>query len=91
MLFDEAGTAPTRPSAALFCHAESAGAKVIVAGDSGQLPSVAAGAWFAAASHELGGPELRQVVRLAYYGLRDGEIRCLARRSRASAKEKLAA
>ena len=26
----------------------------------------------------------------AYYGLRDGEIRCLARRSRASAKEKLA-
>jgi len=33
----------------------------------------------------------RQILTLSYYGLRDGEIRCLARRSRASAKEKLAA
>jgi transposase len=33
----------------------------------------------------------RETLTLAYYGLRDGEIRCLARRSRASAKEKLAA
>jgi transposase len=33
----------------------------------------------------------REILTLAYYGLRDGEIRCLARRSRASAKEKLAA
>jgi transposase len=32
----------------------------------------------------------RQILTLSYYGLRDGEIRCLARRSRASAKEKLA-
>ncbi|HWE13386.1 MAG TPA: IS110 family transposase [Solirubrobacteraceae bacterium] len=32
----------------------------------------------------------REILTLAYYGLRDGEIRCLARRSRASAKEKLA-
>jgi conjugative relaxase-like TrwC/TraI family protein len=63
VVFDEAGTAPTRPSAALFSHAESAGAKVIVAGDTGQLPPVAAGGWFAAISQELGGPELRQVVR----------------------------
>jgi transposase len=31
----------------------------------------------------------REILTLAYYGLRDGEIRCLARRSRASAKEKL--
>ena len=33
----------------------------------------------------------RKILTLCYYGLRDGEIRCLARRSRASAKEKLAA
>jgi transposase len=33
----------------------------------------------------------RHILTLSYYGLRDGEIRCLARRSRASAKEKLAA
>jgi len=32
----------------------------------------------------------RKILTLSYYGLRDGEIRCLARRSRASAKEKLA-
>jgi len=32
----------------------------------------------------------RQILTLSYYGLRDGEIRCLACRSRASAKEKLA-
>ena len=33
----------------------------------------------------------RRILTLSYYGLRDGEIRCLARRSRASAKPKLAA
>ena len=33
----------------------------------------------------------REILTLAYYGLRDGQIRCLARRSRASAKAKLAA
>ena len=63
VLFDEAGSAPTRPSAALLLHAERAGAKVIAAGDGGQLPPVAAGGWFAATARELGGPELRQVVR----------------------------
>jgi conjugative relaxase-like TrwC/TraI family protein len=63
VLFDEAGTAPTRPSAELFARAERAGAKVIVVGDSGQLPSVAAGGWFAAIADTIGGPELRQVMR----------------------------
>ena len=33
----------------------------------------------------------RHILTLAYYGLRDGEIRCVAPRSRASATEKLAA
>jgi conjugative relaxase-like TrwC/TraI family protein len=63
VLFDEAGTAPTRPSASLLSRAEDAGAKVIVVGDSGQLPSVGAGGWFAAVAEALGGPELRQVMR----------------------------
>jgi conjugative relaxase-like TrwC/TraI family protein len=63
VLFDEAGTAPTRPSAALFAAAHQAGAKVIVVGDSGQLPSVAAGGWFAGVSKRIGGPQLRQVMR----------------------------
>jgi conjugative relaxase-like TrwC/TraI family protein len=63
VLFDEAGMAPTRLSAELFSHAEQAGAKVIVAGDAGQLPSVAAGGWFAAVAETLGGPELREVMR----------------------------
>jgi conjugative relaxase-like TrwC/TraI family protein len=63
VLFDEAGSAPTRPSAALFAYAERAGAKVIAAGDSGQLPSVAAGGWFAALTDTLGGPQLREVMR----------------------------
>jgi conjugative relaxase-like TrwC/TraI family protein len=63
VLFDEAGTAPTRPSADLFARAEAAQVKVIVVGDSGQLPSVAAGGWFAAIADSLGGPELRQVLR----------------------------
>lgn len=63
VLFDEAGSAPTRPSAELFAHAEHSQAKLIAVGDSGQLPSVAAGGWFAAISERLGGPELRQVMR----------------------------
>ena len=33
----------------------------------------------------------RQILTLSYYGLRNGEIRCLARRSRASAKARQAA
>jgi ATP-dependent exoDNAse (exonuclease V) alpha subunit len=63
VLFDEAGTAPTRPSSALLAHADRADAKVIVTGDSGQLPPVAAGGWFAAVAQMLDGPELRDVMR----------------------------
>lgn len=63
LLFDEAGSAPTRPSAELLAQAERVGAKVIAVGDTGQLPSVAAGGWFAAIAKRLGGPELRQVMR----------------------------
>src|SRR5204863_3365708 len=63
ILFDEAGSAPTRPSAELFEFAERARARVIAVGDAGQLRSVAAGGWFAALAETLGGPQLRQVMR----------------------------
>ena len=63
LLFDEAGSAPTRPSAELLDQAERATAKVIAAGDPGQLPSVAAGGWFAAIAETLGGPRLREAMR----------------------------
>ncbi len=63
VLIDEAGMAPTRQSAVLFEAAERAGAKLIAAGDAGQLPSVQAGGWFATLKRDLGGPELRQVMR----------------------------
>lgn len=80
VLMDEAGTAPTRPSAALFAYAERGGAKVIAVGDSGQLPSVAAGGWFAALTEAFDGPQLREVTRQrdpadreALEGLHDGD------------------
>jgi conjugative relaxase-like TrwC/TraI family protein len=63
ILFDEAGMAPTRQTATLLAHAEQAGAKVIAAGDAGQLPAVQAGGWFAALTRELGGVQLREVMR----------------------------
>ena len=63
VLLDEAGMAPTRQSAALFAAAERAGSKIIAAGDGGQLPSVQAGGWFTTLARELGGPELRTVIR----------------------------
>jgi hypothetical protein len=63
VLFDEAGTAPTRPSAALLEAAARVGAKVIAVGDAGQLPSVAAGGWFAHVAKTIGGPGLRDVMR----------------------------
>jgi conjugative relaxase-like TrwC/TraI family protein len=63
LLLDEAGSAPTRPSAELLDQAERAASKVIAAGDPGQLPSVAAGGWFAAIADRVGGPQLREVMR----------------------------
>ncbi len=63
VLLDEAGMAPTRESAVLFEAAERAGAKLVAAGDVGQLPSVEAGGWFATLTRELRGSELRHVMR----------------------------
>ncbi len=81
VLIDEAGMAPTRQSAVLFEAAARAGAKLIAAGDIGQLPSVQAGGWFASLSRELAGPELREVMRqrdpgerAALEALHDGNV-----------------
>ena len=71
---DEAGMAPTRPTARLLEHAARVGAKVIAIGDSGQLPSVLAGGWLRAVGQRVGVLRLSEVIRQ-----RDpGERRALA-------------
>jgi ATP-dependent exoDNAse (exonuclease V) alpha subunit len=72
LLFDEAASTPTRPSAELLAQAERAGAKVIAAGDPGQLQSVAAGGWFAAIANRLDRLKLREVMRQRDSSERDG-------------------
>jgi conjugative relaxase-like TrwC/TraI family protein len=63
LLIDEAGMAETRLTAALFAHAERAGAKVIAVGDPGQLQSVQAGGWLAALAEQRPELALREVIR----------------------------
>jgi conjugative relaxase-like TrwC/TraI family protein len=63
LILDEAGMAPTRPSARLLQAAERAGAKVIAIGDPGQLASVQAGGWLRAVGRELGAHPLTEVMR----------------------------
>ena len=63
IVLDEAGMAPTRPTARLLEHAARAGAKVIAIGDSGQLPSVLAGGWLRAVGERVGALELTEVMR----------------------------
>lgn len=63
VLLDEAGMAPTRLTAALFAHAERAGAKLIAVGDPGQLRSVPAGGWLAALAGQRPELALREVIR----------------------------
>jgi hypothetical protein len=60
---DEAGMAPTRQTAELFAYAERAEAKVIAAGDPGQLRSVEAGGWLGAIARRQPTPALREVMR----------------------------
>jgi conjugative relaxase-like TrwC/TraI family protein len=74
IVLDEAGMAPTRPTARLLEHAARARAKVIAIGDSGQLPSVLAGGWLRAVGERVGALRLTEVIRQ-----RDpGERRALA-------------
>jgi conjugative relaxase-like TrwC/TraI family protein len=82
LIIDEAGMASTRLSERLLAHAAAVGAKVIVIGDPGQLPSVHAGGWLRAISDRLGSARLTEVMRqrdpqerLALAGLHDGNPR----------------
>ncbi|WP_249011855.1 MobF family relaxase [Conexibacter sp. DBS9H8] len=63
IVIDEAGMAPTRITARLLEHADTAGAKVIAIGDSGQLPSVLAGGWLKAVGQRVGEVRLTEVMR----------------------------
>ena len=63
VVLDEAGMAPTRPTARLLEHAAHMGAKVIAIGDSGQLPSVLAGSWLRAVGERVGALRLTEVIR----------------------------
>jgi hypothetical protein len=79
VIFDEAGMGSTRLSARLFEHAAEVGAKVIVIGDPGQLPSVSAGGWMRAVGERVGTVRLTEVMRqrdpmerLALAALHDG-------------------
>jgi len=63
VVLDEAGMAPTRPTARVFEHAARVGAKVIAIGDSGQLPSVLAGGWLRAVGERVGALRLTEVIR----------------------------
>ena len=59
VVIDEAGMVGTRMLARLLAHAERAGAKVVLAGDSEQLPEIEAGGCFRGLVARLGAVELR--------------------------------
>ena len=63
VVLDEAGMASTVQTDRLLGAAQAAGAKVIAIGDPGQLPSVQAGGWMAAAGQRLGVHRLTDVRR----------------------------
>jgi conjugative relaxase-like TrwC/TraI family protein len=63
LILDDAGMAPTRPSARLLEAAQAARAKVIAIGDPGQLASVRAGGWLRAVGEALGVLSLTEVMR----------------------------
>jgi len=74
IVFDEAGMAPTRPTARLLEAAEEVGAKLVAIGDPGQLASVQAGGWLRAVGRALGTLRLTEVMRQR----EPGERRALA-------------
>ena len=63
MVLDEAGMASTVQTERLLAQAQRAGAKVVAIGDPGQLCSVQAGGWMAAAGARLGVHRLTAVRR----------------------------
>lgn len=63
VVVDEAGMVDSRRLAALLDHAADAHAKVVLIGDSHQVPAVDAGGGFAALADRLGAVELTEVFR----------------------------
>ena len=63
VLIDEAGMISTRDWARLMPTFEQAQAKVIVCGDTGQLPEIDAGGVFRGLQQRLGSAELNEVIR----------------------------
>lgn len=63
LVLDEAGMVGTREMAWLLEKVGAAGAKLVLAGDKGQLPAIEAGAPFAAAVDGLASAELKNIVR----------------------------
>jgi conjugative relaxase-like TrwC/TraI family protein len=81
MMVDEAGMLDTRNTARLMDYAESAGAKVILQGDSRQLQSIESGSGFTLAKASIGAEKLTEIRRqetedmranaLSFYDLND--------------------
>ena len=63
VLIDEAAMISTRDFAQLLPDLERVGAKVVLAGDAGQLPEIGAGGVFGSLSRRLDSPELSEVIR----------------------------
>ncbi len=85
LIVDEAGTVPTADLTALHALAQAAGAKLLLAGDPAQLPSVGAGGALGMLAREHGYHQLTQVQRMAEpwereasLKLRDGDAGVLA-------------
>ena len=65
LIVDEAAMLSTKHLAAVTGQARAAGAKLILAGDDQQLPSIEAGGLFGALKEQHGGAELHEVVRVS--------------------------
>ncbi len=63
LVVDEAAMVGTRQMAALFDHAKKAGCRIILVGDSRQLPAIEAGSPFASLSRFLGMATLKDIRR----------------------------
>jgi Ti-type conjugative transfer relaxase TraA len=65
LVVDEAGMLSTKHLAQVVTQARAAGAKLILAGDDQQLPSIERGGLFGALKEKHGGAELHEVVRVS--------------------------
>ena len=65
LIVDEAAMLSTKHLAQVTAQARAAGAKLILAGDDQQLPSIERGGLFGALKEKHGGAELHEVVRVS--------------------------